>query len=688
MDTSSLMNFTAASDLSSLLHRTFGFAHFRANQEAVCAAAVEGRDVLLVMPTGAGKSLCYQLPALARGGTALVISPLIALMEDQATKLSALGLKVGRIHSGLDRETARQTCREYLDGTLQFLFIAPERLRVPGFTSMLAKRPLSLIAIDEAHCISQWGHDFRPDYRTLGQHLPALRPAPVMALTATATPEVQRDIVAQLGLEDTARFIHGFRRTNLAVEVVEVPKPLRHGKTLDLLSDPANRPAIVYAPSRKDAELLATELSAHFPAAAYHAGLESSLRQSVQHDFLQGAIDVVVATVAFGMGIDKANVRTVVHIAAPSSVESYYQEIGRAGRDGKPSRSVLMYSYLDRKTHEFLLERAYPPIDTLTKIEKELAADTWIFADELRMKTKLGLDDFAPAMDRLIAQGVATMDMEGNVSLVQGSSDWKRSYETQINFRRSQMDRMMQFAGSSACRMDALTGHFGDHTGQSCGLCDVCAPENALAQDFRAPNAEEERLLQRMLGAVTDRGISVRKLQEALGAEVDRREAESMLDALTRAGYITVEEAEFCTSGGETVRYRKACWTHEGREWQGGRLEGILLRDQSEPLSKAKAPRTSRSAQAEKASEELPLTSEQSALAEKLRAWRLDEAKAMQQRAFFILSDRVMHEIARQMPNTMHDLLAIRGMGPAKVERWGEAICAVVKAHEATPAKA
>ena len=193
--------------LSEILHRSFGFSNFRINQEAVCRAAVDGEDVLLVMPTGAGKSLCYQLPAIARGGTALVVSPLIALIEDQAAKLRSLGFSVARIHSGLDRSVSRQACVDYLNGSLQFLFIAPERLRVPGFPEMLAKRKPALIAIDEAHCISQWGHDFRPDYRMLGQYLPALRPAPVVALTATATPAVQRDILQQLNLTG-AKKIH------------------------------------------------------------------------------------------------------------------------------------------------------------------------------------------------------------------------------------------------------------------------------------------------------------------------------------------------------------------------------------------------------------------------------------------------------------------------------------------------
>ena len=194
-------------DLVSILRSTFGFSGFRENQEAVCRAVAEGRDVLLVMPTGAGKSLCYQLPAVARGGTALVVSPLIALMDDQAAKLSARGLKVARIHSGLPRERgSRRPARDYLDGSLQFLFIAPERLRVPGFPEMLARRRPSLIAIDEAHCISGWGHDFRPDYRTLGDYLPLLRPAPIIALTATATPIVQEDIVAQLELVEPALY--------------------------------------------------------------------------------------------------------------------------------------------------------------------------------------------------------------------------------------------------------------------------------------------------------------------------------------------------------------------------------------------------------------------------------------------------------------------------------------------------
>jgi DNA topoisomerase-3 len=309
--------------LEPLLRERFGFPAFREHQQAVCEAATAGNDVLLVMPTGAGKSLCYQLPGLARGGTTLVISPLIALMEDRVARLQSLGLRAERIHSGRPRPESRQVCVDYVAGALDFLFIAPERLGVAGFPELLARRPLGLIAIDEAHCISQWGHDFRPDYRLLGQRLPMLRPAPVVALTAKATPLVQKDIVAQLGLGGNARlFIHGFRRHNLALETLELAPKERPGRALSWLSGAERLPAIVYAPTRKAAEDVAQLLAKKPRAEPYHAGLSPELRDRVQTDFLNGRLDVVVATVAFGMGVDKADIRTVLHLALPGSVDS------------------------------------------------------------------------------------------------------------------------------------------------------------------------------------------------------------------------------------------------------------------------------------------------------------------------------------------------------------------------------
>ncbi len=708
-----------ASSLTALLARTFGFASFRANQEAVCRAAVEGQDVLLVMPTGAGKSLCYQLPALARGGTALVISPLIALMDDQAAKLESLGLRVARIHSGLARETCREACRGYLAGTLDFLFIAPERLRVPGFPEMLAKRKPGLIAIDEAHCISQWGHDFRPDYRMLGQHLAALRPAPVIALTATATSQVQDDIIAQLGLGQgpgrfhgaPARFIHGFRRDNLAIEVVEVPKPRRSAFAAELLSDKARRPAIVYAPTRKDAEMLAGELGRQFPTAAYHAGLDADLRERVQREFLSGKLQVVVATIAFGMGIDKADVRTVIHTALPSSLESYYQEIGRAGRDGLPSRTILMHSFADRRQHDFFFERDYPPVDRLDAIYRRLKGEPVHredLPDLLRKREKLVLDQEAcdKALEKLVTHGGASLDYEGFIR--RGHGQWRLPYVAQSNHRGSQLDRVIRFTESCECRMLGLIRHFGDtEDGQrGCGVCDVCAPGASIAQSSRGLDDGERSLAHAIVGALGGMGKSTGKLHSDLCARngVSRDQFEDLLNAMAGAGFVRIDDASF-EKDGKTISYRKASLTHEGASFSDSDAAEIVLRDlaggaaepararvrkgrrnsssSSSPGFRAPAaefkpvgPSNGRTASIQ-ASKDEPLSGAARALEEKLRAWRKAEAARLAQPAFCVFSDKTLRAIAADRPVSEDDLLAVSGVGPAKAAKFGAAVCQI-----------
>jgi RecQ family ATP-dependent DNA helicase len=676
-------------DLAGLLHSAFGFFSFRPNQERVCRAAIEGRDVLLVMPTGSGKSLCYQLPGIARGGTTLVISPLIALMEDQVGKLKEQGFAADRIHSGRPRAGSREVCRDYLGGRLQFLFIAPERLRVAGFPDLLAKRPLSLIAIDEAHCISQWGHDFRPDYRMLGQYLPRLRPAPVVALTATATPVVQNDIVKQLGLAHPARFVHGFRRANIAMEVVEIAPSQRAALAGDLLREAERRPAIVYTPTRKQAESLAAELAASFSAGAYHAGLDTQRRQRVQEEFLEGRVDVMVATIAFGMGIDKADIRTVIHTALPASLEAYYQEIGRAGRDGASSRAILMHSYADRHTHDFFFERDYPDVTVLDAIFDRLRPEP---QESAALKRQIGMDEeiFDKALEKLWTHGGAVLDYAENVRL--GHNEWRQSYIAQGEQKRAQIDQMMRYAESSQCRMATLVHHFGDLAdGQKpCGICDFCAPLECVAQRFRTAAEAERKALVRVVAMLRKYGTkSTGKLHGELcpNHEMSRDAFEELLGAAARVGLLQLADAVF-EKEGKTIPYRKARLTRAGYALDEMTPVQLIMKDSTTPPARHKRktkPAVSegrkQASNPESAAGLKRTVNEQgseaapdSRLEGALRVWRLFEARRRGVPSFRIFSDRTLRALATSRPRTIQELLAVPGIGINTAEKYGTEI--------------
>ncbi len=659
-------------NLLAVLRDRFGFDAFRPHQEEVCRAVTEGRDSLLVMPTGSGKSLCYQLPGIARGGTTLVISPLIALMEDQTAKLQAMGLRAERIHSGHSREASRAACRAWLDGELDFLTIAPERLSVPGFPEMLARRKPTLIAVDEAHCISHWGHDFRPDYRLLRQRLPLLRPAPVLALTATATVRVQGDILEQLGIPQAQRFIRGFRRENLALEAVERPKGERTQDVVEFLAPAERRPGLVYVPTRRAAEELAEVLAKRFKAAAYHAGLSADERARTQESFLAGELEVVVATVAFGMGVDKPDVRSVVHTALPGSLEGYYQEIGRAGRDGKLARALLLYSWGDRKLHETFLERDYPETQVLEALRSAVPPQG-VPREGLMGAAGIDLEVAEAALDKLWIHGGVSIDAEDVVR--PAKADWRPSYESIRSHRQAQLDEVLEFARGSSCRMVHLLRHFGETRDRAnCGRCDACRPEESQGRSFRAPTAREQATAERVIELLEEKdGQATGTLYRTLfpSESEDRSAFERILQALVRVGALRLYEDGF-EKDGRNIRFKRAGLMPRARKvLEQGQLQ---VEGEAPARPSAVAPKVRRRSEAPSKAFSAPGAAADPELAQKLREWRLQQARARGVPAFRILTDRTLFEIAERRPQSIPELMQISGVGPKLVEKYGAQI--------------
>lgn len=645
----------AEADVDRVLRERFGLDDFRLGQrEAIEALLGEPGKVLLVAPTGGGKSLTYQLPATMLPGLTLVISPLVALMEDQVRSLHARGIAATYVASSIDAHERRARESSARDGAFKLLYCAPERLASDAFVDFLAGCPIELVAVDEAHCISQWGHDFRPDYLRLGALLDRLRPKRVLACTATATPRVREEIRERLGLREARELVRGFARPNLHLAAHHVDDR-RHalGLVLDAMERAlaasqasasglrdgknARGAAIVYCATRKSTEHTAGELKRRgWNAAAYHAGMDPDVRAEVNAAFAAKAVDVVVATNAFGMGIDRADVRLVAHMQPPASLEAYYQEVGRAGRDGDEAHGLLLCSGADVALRRRLCDSS----SDFAPISKDLAERNWNLFREL-----------------------------------------------------------LRYMDAGSCRHDFILRYFGDEREVlgGCGHCDVCAELDASDgdDDGRQDFAVEVRKALAAVARAKQRGGLVAVSEMLHGDLSDRVERFgfdrlttfgllrdrssgwilSLLRALLAAGWIDLTPTDhpvpFLTQPGwrvmtgsgpvrlrvpEETRAKRGRAEKKPRDDRGGRTDGADRRGE-------------------------PLDAEASALFEALRAHRAERAKERRLPAYVIAQDATLIEIARKKPTNEGELLSIRGMGPLRVESYGEGFLDVVRRH-------
>ena len=496
------------------MRQHFGFDDFREGQREVVGSILEGKDAVVVMPTGSGKSLCYQLPAMILDGVTLVVSPLIALMKDQVDALQARGLPATFINSSLSETEQHARIDSLRRRAHKIVYIAPERFRSSRFTSAVQSIPVSLFAVDEAHCISMWGHDFRPDYLRLKHVIRSLGRIQTVALTATATPYVRSDIIQQLGLSQPLTFVSGFDRPNLSIEVVHTEKEKEKISRIRHLAQKSSGSGIVYASTRKAVEQVGRELkTAGLRVSTYHAGMGDGVRIKAQEDFMSGRTQMIVATNAFGMGIDKPDIRFVAHYQIPGSIEAYYQEIGRAGRDGLPSTCVLLFNYADKNTHDFFIEGSYPDISTvrnvygsllgtgLKRIEMTTAQIGKLGGEKNEMAVQSALylleraghiSREAPAQTRNErgARSPRAIVMLDNAPVTALRVD-ARQILGRADLERRKLRELINLCYTDYCYRAHILNYFGDRNhDRQCGTCSNCRPKTAVP--FLAPAVQDE----------------------------------------------------------------------------------------------------------------------------------------------------------------------------------------------------
>jgi ATP-dependent DNA helicase RecQ len=501
-------------DPEGALRELFGFPAFRRGQREAVGAALAGRDVLVVMPTGSGKSLCYQLPGLMRADLTLVVSPLVSLMQDQVEALERVAPgRVGLVNAQQDAAANRRAVDAAVRGQVRLLYVAPERFASPGFVERLRAARIGLFVVDEAHCVSQWGHDFRPDYFRLADAARYLGAEAILASTATATPQVAADIVDRLGLRDPVRVATGFDRPNLSFAVVPCPtKEAVHRGIGAALAEPGALPAIVYAGTRAECDKLSRRLEDELaePVLAYHAGLPRDRRAESQRRFMSGEVRCVVATNAFGMGVDKADVRTVCHETVPGSLEAYYQEAGRAGRDGAPARCLLFASSRDKGLHVFFIERSSVEDHAIDRVAQRLKARARdgrydLTAGELGATAGADEEGVRAILGHLARAGVIRPSPSAPdrvLGRLEGAWDAKAmaacrsSAQAGTRARWGQYRSVWAWVEGGRCRREGMLRHFGDPSipapdGPCCDVCDPglvpAAPPRAAARGSRRP---------------------------------------------------------------------------------------------------------------------------------------------------------------------------------------------------------